>query len=182
MGQASTIRRLPRELRDAIAQLRESGRTIDEILAHLRGMEVEVSRSALGRHVKKIDEVARDIRAQREMAIAISKDIGDKDQGEIARGNIELLQSLIMRAVSSASHNGELAAKDLMLFSKAVSDLSKGAKLDIDIQIAAAKEQARRETLNKAAEVVTKEARRQGLSEETANAIKAKILGVTEPA
>jgi hypothetical protein len=180
MGQVSSIRRLPPELKDAIADLRDRGRTIDEILEHLKKMDegVDISRSALGRHVKKIDEVARDIRAQRDMAMAIAKDIGDKTQGEIARGNIELLQSLIMRAVSTASRTGELEAKDLMLFSKAVSDLSKGTKLDIDSQIAAAKEQARREATNKAAEVVTKEAKRQGLSEETVNAIKAKILGV----
>lgn len=178
MGRVSTIRRLPREIRDEIANLRESGRTIDEILGHIRTMDVDVSRSAVGRHVKEIDEIAREIRQQREIAIAISKDIGAKTQGELARGNIELLQSLIMRAAGASSTSGKFDAKELMFFAKAVSDLSKGAKLDIDAQIVIAKEKARQEATEKAADVAVKEAKRQGLSSETVNAIKSKILGV----
>lgn len=178
MGRVSSIKRLPREIRDEIANLRESGRTIDEILEHIRTMDVAVSRSAMGRHVKEIDEIARDIRAQREIAIAISKDIGGKTQGELARGNIELLQSLIMRAAGASSASGKFDAKELMFFAKAVSDLSKGAKLDIDSQIVIAKEKARQEATEKAADVAVKEAKRQGLSAETVNAIKSKILGV----
>ena len=178
MGRVSTIRRLPREIRDEIANLRESGRTIDEILEHIRTMNVDVSRSAMGRHVKEIDEIAREIRQQREIAIAISKDIGAKTQGELARGNIELLQSLIMRAAGASSTSGKFDAKELMFFAKAVSDLSKGAKLDIDAQIVIAKEKARQEATEKAADVAVKEAKRQGLSVDTVNAIKSKILGV----
>lgn len=178
MGRVSTIRRLPREIRDEIANLRESGRTIDEILEHIRTMNVDVSRSAMGRHVKEIDEIAREIRQQREIAIAISKDIGAKTQGELARGNIELLQSLIMRAAGASSTSGKFDAKELMFFAKAVSDLSKGAKLDIDAQIVIAKEKARQEATEKAADVAVKEAKRQGLSADTVNAIKSKILGV----
>lgn len=178
MGRVSTIRRLPREIRDEIANLRESGRTIDEILEHIRTMDVDVSRSAMGRHVKEIDEIAREIRQQREIAIAISKDIGAKTQGELARGNIELLQSLIMRAAGASSTSGKFDAKELMFFAKAVSDLSKGAKLDIDAQIVIAKEKARQEATEKAADVAVKEAKRQGLSADTVNAIKSKILGV----
>lgn len=178
MGRVSTIRRLPREIRDEIANLRESGRTIDEILEHIRTMNVDVSRSAMGRHVKEIDEIAREIRQQREIAIAISKDIGAKTQGELARGNIELLQSLIMRAAGASSTSRKFDAKELMFFAKAVSDLSKGAKLDIDAQIVIAKEKARQEATEKAADVAVKEAKRQGLSADTVNAIKSKILGV----
>lgn len=180
MGRASTIKRLPREIKDAIASLRDSGKTIDEILGHIKSMadDIDVSRSAMGRHIKEIDEIAKEIRQQREIAIAISKDIGAKTQGELARGNIELLQSLIMRAAGASSSSGKFDAKELMFFAKAVSDLSKGAKLDIDSQIVIAKEKARIEATEKAADVAVKEAKRQGLSAETVNAIKSRILGV----
>ena len=40
MARPSKIDRLPQELRDAIGDLRRQGRTIDEILAHLRSLGV----------------------------------------------------------------------------------------------------------------------------------------------
>lgn len=176
MPRPSTIDKLPQEIKSEISALRNSGHTIDEILEHLRSMDVDVKRSPLGRHVKRIDEIAENVRAQRDVATAIAKDIYGKGHGELARGNIELLQSLIMRA---ASQSDSFDAKELMFFAKAVSDLAKGAKVDIDAQIIVAKEQARKEALKDAAEVAGKEARKQGLSAETVNAIKSQILGVT---
>lgn len=175
MPRPSSIDKLPQEIKAQIATLRNAGHTIDEILEHLQSMDVEVKRSPLGRHVKRIDEIAEKVRAQREVATAISKDISGKGHGELARGNIELLQSLIMQA---ATKSEDFDPKELMFFAKAVVDLTKGAKVDIDAQLVIAKEQARREALSDAAEVATKEARKQGLSADTINAIKSQILGV----
>ena len=53
----SSIDKLPVEVRELIGRLREQGATIDDILAKLGELDVEVSRSALGRHVKGLAEV-----------------------------------------------------------------------------------------------------------------------------
>ena len=55
MPRRSTIKRLPKAIQERIGELREAGRTIDEILAKLAELDVEVSRSALGRHVKALE-------------------------------------------------------------------------------------------------------------------------------
>ena len=57
MARPSTIQRLPTEVRELIAELREEGRTIDEVLEKLRELRLDVSRSALGRHVKQLDAI-----------------------------------------------------------------------------------------------------------------------------
>ena len=59
MARPSTVDRLPIEARLAIKQLRAAGGTLDEIMAKLGEIGVTVSRSALGRHVKKMGDSAR---------------------------------------------------------------------------------------------------------------------------
>lgn len=55
MGRKSIIDRLSADRRGLIKQLRDDGRTIDEIATHLHGMGVPISRSALGLHVRSLD-------------------------------------------------------------------------------------------------------------------------------
>lgn len=83
-----------------------------------------------------------------------------------------------MRAAGASSTSGKFDAKELMFLPKLSATYQKGAKLDIDAQIVIAKEKARQEATEKAADVAVKEAKRQGLSADTVNAIKSKILGV----
>ena len=62
MPRPSSISRLPAEIRDKIGALRAEGRTIDEIVAKLEELNVDVSRSALGRHCKRLESVQANIR------------------------------------------------------------------------------------------------------------------------
>ena len=58
--------------RDAIGDLRRQGRTIDEILAHLRTLGVaDVSRTGLGEHIRKWDAMAKALNGSRAAAEAI---------------------------------------------------------------------------------------------------------------
>ena len=56
---ASTMRRLPRQVLDAVNRLLEEGRTIDEVTAFLQEMGAEVSRSSVGRYRKQWAEAVR---------------------------------------------------------------------------------------------------------------------------
>ena len=70
MARNSSIDRLPAAIREKIGQLRQAGKTIDEILEKLKELDVDVSRSALGRHCKQLEEVSKSIRQSRIVAEA----------------------------------------------------------------------------------------------------------------
>ena len=57
MARTTKIKRLPKEIRDEIGRLRENGRTLQEIMAKLRELDVDVSQTTLWRHVKQLDAI-----------------------------------------------------------------------------------------------------------------------------
>jgi predicted nucleic acid-binding protein len=180
----STIDRLPPEVRERIGFLRDAGRTIDEILAVLNSLVVDddvPSRSALGRHLKKQDQVMARIRQSRQLAEAMAKNFGDKQTSDVTRMNLELLQDIILRVTMASDDEGDakiVDPKDIMFLATALEKAAKAGKTDFDQQLIAARETERRQATQKAAENAATAAKKQGLSPETVNAIKASILGV----
>ncbi|GGG30892.1 hypothetical protein GCM10010964_18530 [Caldovatus sediminis] len=189
MPRPSSISRLPPEIRAEIGRLREAGRTIDEILAHLRAMDVAVSRSALGRHVKGLAELGEKLRRSRAVAEALVRQLGEAPESRTARLNIELLHTAILDLFMKAGEGEEegvdgegraaLAGNPMgaMLLAKALEHLTKASRHDqefIEKVEARAAARAKRE----AAAAVDAVARERGLSAEMAAAIKAGIFGV----
>lgn len=182
----STIDRLPKEIRDVIARLRQEGRTIDEILAGLRSLdqlaaEDVPSRSALGRHLQNQKVVMERVMESRQLAEALATKLGDKQSSEVVRMNLELLQDAILRVTLKSDGQGNpvvVDPKDLMFLATALEKAAKASKSDFDQQLAAVREIERRETKEKAAEVAANTAKKQGLSAPTIAQIKASILGM----
>lgn len=176
----SSISRLPEQIRLKIVELRDNGRTIDEILTVLNTLGADVSRSALGRYVKKQGQVAEELRRSRALAEAVGRSFGDTESSKIARTNIELLHSLLMKLMIGKDDQTEVSLdpKDAMFLATALEKATKAGKADFEVQIKAALEQERRSTTEKAAETFATEAKKQGLSQDTVNAIKSTILGV----
>jgi DNA-binding transcriptional ArsR family regulator len=180
MARSSSITRLPNEIRDAIAALRENGRTIDEILEHLNTMGADVSRSSLGRHLKKADQVAAQIMKSRALADAVTSKFGDASTSKVARVNLELMHGILLQVLTGAEDGQEvtLDPKDAMFLATAFEKLAKAQKSDVEVQIKVAVENERQAAKEKAADVVAKEGRRAGLSSDTIDSIKKLILGV----
>lgn len=181
----SSIDRLPDEVRAEIGRLRQNGRTIDEILTHLRKLDgIEpVSRSALGRHIKGLAKLGERMRRSRQVAEALVKDLGDAPESEAARINIELMHTaildLFMRADGDGEEGGAAPAdpKSLHDVSKALDHLARASKTNMDF-IAAAEKRATDKAKAAAAEKVDEVGRARGISAETLTAIKAGIFGV----
>jgi hypothetical protein len=187
MGRASTIDELPDEIKSEIGRLRLQGATIDELVKHLRSLHVGVSRSALGRHVKSMGEVAEKMRRSRDVATALVRELGDEPESQIARLNIELLHSAILDLTMRAA-DGETVDEDgkaaldgnpmgIMLLAKSLDHLTKSTRTDADFRMrieAAAIERTKRE----AAAAVDQVQSEKGITAATANAIKARIFGV----
>jgi len=181
MAKPSSIKRLPKEIREKISDLRGSGLTIDEILTHLEQLNVEVSRSALGRHLKKQAEVSAQLEKSRMMAEAVVRKFGDQETSKVARTNIELMHSLLMKCFiggdGDEAADVTLSAKDAMFMATALQKLSQASKLDVD-ETLKIREEERKHALTAAADVAVKTARQNGLTKETVDKIKAEILGI----
>ncbi len=142
MARPSSISRLPPEIRETIGRLREHGRTLDEILDHLRTLEIGVSRSALGRHVKGMEAMGERLRRSRAMAEGLARQLGDTPGDKMARVNIELLHSFLNDALAAAddqeTEEGQEAAalirspKGAALFATAIERLTKAARANAE--------------------------------------------------
>jgi len=187
MARRSKVERLPIELQAEIGRLRER-HTLDDILAHLKAMGGEaaaISRSGLARHISRVDqELAEDLRRSRGVAAYLAQSLDDAPGSAALRLNVELLHdqilSLMRRARDAAKVDGDGAAMDsqgLMQLARALESVSRAARTDLDYAAQAEKraaDRARGEAASAAAEM----ARAAGLSGETVDAIKARILGV----
>lgn len=170
----STIDRLPESVRDLIGELRRNGRTIDEILDALRGIDVGVSRSALGRHTARVDAVGARIRESRAVATALVERYGEAPERRTARMNIELMHGILMRLL--APENGEpleLTPRDVAALATALRSLGLAAKTDVE------REAEERRAF--AAEAVTA-VRRAGLSADTVDAVRKALEPMAEAA
>ncbi len=135
MARPSKIDRLPPEIRDAIGDLRRNGRTIDEILAHLRRLGVvenDVSRSGLGRHLQRWDAVAKRLTESRAAAEAIMARIEDQGADDrMARFNVQALHASIMELMGAEDGSPiQLDPKEAMQVSAALKNLATAAKTD----------------------------------------------------
>jgi hypothetical protein len=194
MGRLSSIQRLPSEVREEISRLREQ-HTLDEILAHLRtmgGPAAEVSRSALGRHVKTLEKATEQLRRSRMLAESIGRTLGDASESQVASLNVQLLHSLIndvlMDAADEDAEEGSDGAaaramlrnpKAAALFAEAVDRLTKASRTNVEF-LAKVEERAARKAVQQAAKAAETVAKSRGLSAETLDAIRAGILGVKQ--
>lgn len=180
---ASSIDRLLPSLQELIGRLRREGRTIDEIRAKLMELDVDVSRSALGRHVKNMADVQRRMRDSREIAHALVNQFGDQPDNKLAQANIELMHSVVMQTLTHAEEDEEgnlkpilFSPEEAMFLARALQSLSGAAKTTDDRLEKAEKRAAARATAE-AAEKAVNAARAQGLSKDGVAAIRHAVLG-----
>jgi hypothetical protein len=177
MGRRSTIERLPAEVRDTIASLRRQGRTLDEIMAKLRELDVEVSRTSLWRHTKQLDAIADHMRRSQDMARALTERFGNNGIGDLARYNLQVAHGLLMRLMFS--DDGEpiqLDAKEAMFLTSALKNVVTASKSDQEREIKL-RDRIAAQAEEVAAETVA-ELKKVGMSADGAEAIRARILGV----
>jgi hypothetical protein len=186
MARPSRIDRMDPEIREIIGRLRQHGKTLDEILDHLRTMEIEVSRSALGRHVQSMEKVGERMRRSRAIADALARQIGDTSESKLTSLNIELLHGFVFDFLASAEDEGDEGAaakaqlRDPMamkLFSEAVERLTKASRHNADF-VEQVEKRAASKAKTEAAKAMDAVAKEKGLSADTLAAIKAGIFGV----
>lgn len=179
MGRKSSLRRLPPEILQEVNRILSEGRlTLDELLEHLRGMGVEtVSRSALGRQKQRIDKVAAKLRQSREITASLVQELGaNSTEGEQGRLLVETLRGMIYDHLEARIVEGELGdPKSFMALARTLKDMAQANRLDQDFE-GKVRERVQKETVK----AVEDSAREAGLSAETVEAIKGRILGIKD--
>lgn len=100
MARTSQIKRLPQETQDLIAQLRGSGATLDEIREELGRRGVNLARSTLGAHVKKLDAIVERVRSSRAAANAIIERSSNAPAGSRPHAGTARRPNLLVRVLA----------------------------------------------------------------------------------
>jgi hypothetical protein len=181
--QPSTIDRLDPEIKKLIDTLRvDHGWSIDEIRARLIEIgQGHVSRSALGRHVRRLEDVQGELREVEVYARALGREVGAEEDAKMLSLNTMMLQKNMFK-LTMAERDGEpvqFDTKESKEFSEALRNISIARKNELDTEEKAEARGARRERLRIAAAVKEIAKRPEaGLSKETRDAIFREILKV----
>lgn len=177
----SSIDKLDQEVRELIGKLRmDHGWTIDEILQRLQDMGQSVSRSALGRHVRTLQDISAEMREAQAMATALAREVGDADQSRMLDVNAQLLQANMFKLMLAANEqDGEgvtLKASEAKAFADALRSIALTRKSDLDLLERTEKRAAEKAKIE-AADSASAVARAKGLSKDTVDAIRRAVLG-----
>ncbi|MCP9320119.1 DUF3486 family protein [Acetobacter persici] len=187
MAKASSVDKLPQEIRDEIDRLRANGHSIDEIITALRELDItDISRSSLGRHLHKREKLTAQLVRTKAMAEALAKRTGEGGASQFARANIELLHGIILDLHMEADGEGDATSwletlkgnpKGVEALAKALDHLTRASKTDAEFvkEIEAQTEARMRRQAEKA---VNQVAKKQGLSTATVEALMAGMFGV----
>jgi hypothetical protein len=176
----STVDRLDPEVRELIAKLRiDRGWTIDEIREKLVELgQGQISRSALGRHVRGLEDVSAELKETQIYATALAREAGGKGGSELLDMNSQLLQANMFKLML-ASREGEgiqLGPKEAKEFSEALRNIALMRKTELEV-IERAEKRAAEKATKAAAEKAVTAARSKGLSKDTVEAIRFAVLG-----
>ena len=179
MSRQSTVKKLPAQIRKELDRLLAGGaHTLDQVVEHLRQLGAPVSRSAVGRYSQEFEEVAAHIRESREIASAFARELGEVPEGDMGRVLIEIVHRLVFKAGVAKLRDGDaIDAVDAARLAKAIKDLAAGSKIGVDMEIKI-REQAAAEAAKEAAGAAEAVGREKGLSADTVEEIKSRILGI----
>ena len=182
MPRPSSIDKLDPEIRDLIGQLRDRGNTLDQIRTRLREMlgDDTPSRSALGRHVQSLDDIAEDMRRARAAADVLVRNLGEEAENKLTQLNIQMAHTIMYKVMNPGGGLVSLEPQEAMHVATAIQKLTAAAKSDADLRTAirreveAKMEKAKREQ----AEAAAKEAQQRGMTDEDVQFLRAQILGI----
>lgn len=171
---SSLHQKLTDEERRELDRLISEGRlTYEQITAWLNEKGHAVSKSAVHRYGQDFERIAQDIRLSREMSRAIASELGAMPDGDAGRLAIESLQALLLRARMQLSTGDELDIEAFAALSRAAKDLQSALKSNVETEL-----KIRDRVAREAAEVASKGMAAKGISAETVEEIRAKILGL----
>lgn len=172
----STITQLDPRVKEVVDQAVREGRlTIDQIVRLITAEGEDASRSAVGRYVKNARERMEDYRQAQHIATVWVDKLGNEPNGDVGRLLLEMLRTVAFKSIGDIE---TASPEDLMFLGKALKDIAGADKLVVDREINVRKLIAAK--AEKAAEEITREAKKLGASDEVIQTWRDKVLGVTK--
>ena len=170
---------LAEPIREQIGQLRLANYTIDQIVEHLKSMHgADISRAAMGRHIKDFDATIAEIRRTREVAIMMRRELGDAPDSDQANLNIEIMHASLFDTSMRLRQAEEGASpKDIKELCESIDRLASASKKNVEY-IRAVEARAAERAKQAAAKTAETAAIQAGLSAERAAQIRRDILGL----
>lgn len=179
MGRKSSIKDVsPELLAELNAAIRDDRMTIDQLTEFLAEHGENKSRTAVGRYRKNFREGMEVYAHSQEMAKVWSKSIEDSPESDVAKLARGVLSSVALNAAQTMINTGEaMPADQVMFLAKALDHIAKADMSDTQ-RILRIRQEADRNAAKKAAAVVEKSAKANGVSPETIKAIRRDLLGM----
>lgn len=183
MPRKSTVTALlpPADLRDLNEKIGSGKYTLDELVEWLAERGYTISRSALHRHGVDVRRVAEKLQQSREVTQALVSELGDAAaQGQQGRLLVEMARSIVfdlLMKIQTAEGGEPLSTKDVANIGKGLAELGRALRFDQDFETKI-RDRVAQEEREKAADAAVEAAQSQGLDEEQAAFLRAKILGV----
>jgi hypothetical protein len=184
MTRKSSIQRLPQQIKDEYLRLtQDEGKTIEQIVEHMRAMGASLSWSAVQRDRKKREVALERINRARDMAAALGKQLKDLPEEDHERATQELLHANLLQAATNLSQLEEPGMGDVLDGAIAADKLASAKKKTVETYALREKIRAeeRARAVKEGADAATKAAKKQGLSATTVQAIRAAVLGIAAP-
>jgi len=173
MPRKSSIAIIDPRLKAAIdAAITEGRATIDDIVQMVRGLGGDVSRSAIGRYKKSMEQRLEEFRESQAIAGDWMKQLKADPDGDIGRMLGELLKVIAHRTQMEMLDTGA-DAKEIAMLARAIGDLARTDKLKMELE-----KKARDAALADAADQAERSATEAGLSAERAAQIRRDVLGL----
>lgn len=185
MPRKSKVDQLPDDIKARIDKMLADDRiSLDELMEWVDDLEIadedKPSRSGLGRRKKRQSDLARELLNSRNVAKALAAEIGHEGASQQSRLAVEILQTTIMK-LSAAAITGEipdLSPAEIQALSKSSSELARAVDID-DKRRRAIREEALKEAAARTkAALAEASKRKEGVSQETMDAIYEDLLGV----
>jgi hypothetical protein len=171
----SSVSKLPPEVQAAITERLNAGATYQDIVDHLHAMGHAVSRSAVGRWGLALRTRQEHLEASADLACLLTEKLGAEQLEEAATVlALELVVNTLMQHDDITTGDEGLYLPHVTQLLSALARVST-ANLVRDKWNADVERKAQ-----EAADAVSRQARSEGLSDETVELIKARILGISE--
>lgn len=181
----SSITKLDPSIQSEVARLVREGWMIDDIRAALAKLGAEVSRSAVGRHVKHARESMKVYAQAQEVSKVWLDRLDAEPQGDVARLLPEMLRALAFSTIENMADKQSatpdvIEPMDVMLMAKAIQHLSGASKDSFAMEMARTKirAQAQAELRAEQAAKLDQVSKAKGVTDETRAAIR-EALGIT---
>lgn len=136
MPPVSTIKRLPKEIREAINEQLAQGYTLTEVTAYVREMGVNVSRSAIGRYNAHRVKMLEEIHKSKETMDLLLNSRTIRGEQDVISKNLAMLQKVLeMVATSSIMREKDSTnPQEIMQLAIAAEKLVKALKTGAELQ------------------------------------------------